>query len=130
VKLRRLDEGNAQRREAAQRYHELLSGLDHVVAPFEPDFSRAVYHLYVIRSAQRDALAEHLKANGVFTGLHYPLPVHLQKCYQHWGYTPGALPTTERVAAEILSLPMFPGVTVAQQERVAEAIESWLAAGL
>jgi dTDP-4-amino-4,6-dideoxygalactose transaminase len=105
-----------------------LSGLDHVVAPFEPDFSRAVYHLYVIRSAQRDALAEHLKANGVFTGLHYPLPVHLQKCYQHWGYTPGALPTTERVAAEILSLPMFPGVTVAQQERVAEAIESWLAA--
>ena len=61
----------------------------------------------------RDALAEHLKSQGVSTGLHYPLPVHLQKCYRELGYTAGSLPVTERAAAEILSLPMFPGLTQA-----------------
>ena len=63
------------------------------------------------RTRDRDALAEHLKSQGVSTGLHYPLPVHLQKCYRDWGYGAGSLPVTERAAAEILSLPMFPGLT-------------------
>ena len=125
LKLKRLDAWNDQRRTAAARYNELLSGLSEVVTPFEPATSQSVYHLYVIRSPQRDALAEHLKAQGVFTGLHYPLPVHLQNCYQDWGYRSGALPVTERAAAEILSLPMFPGLTADQQQRVAAAVEAW-----
>lgn len=122
VKLRRLDGWNAQRRAAAARYSELLSSIPGVTVPFESERSRAVYHLYVIRSGDRDALAQQLKAQGISTGLHYPLPVHLQKCYRDWGYGPGSLPVTEQAASEILSLPMFPGLTVEQQRRTSLAI--------
>jgi len=125
VKLRHLDAWNDQRRAAAARYNDLLSGVTDLVTPFEPDTSKSVYHLYVVRNPQRDQLAEHLKTLGVSTGLHYPLPVHLQNCYRDWGYRPGALPVTERAAAEILSLPMFPGLAADQQQRVADAVESW-----
>jgi dTDP-4-amino-4,6-dideoxygalactose transaminase len=126
IKLRRLDEWTKQRRAAARRYGELLQGIPDVVAPYEPETSRGVYHLYVVRNSQRDALGDHLKAAGVFTGLHYPLPLHLQKCYSHWNYGPGALPVTERVAAEILSLPMFPGLSAEHQAHVAAALEIFL----
>jgi dTDP-4-amino-4,6-dideoxygalactose transaminase len=125
VKLRHLDDWNAQRRDAAARYGELLSAIPEVVPPFEPDCSRGVYHLYVIRHTDRDALAEHLKSEGVSTGLHYPLPVHLQNCYRAWGYAGGDFPETERAAAEILSLPMFPAVTGSAQRSVANAIETF-----
>jgi dTDP-4-amino-4,6-dideoxygalactose transaminase len=125
IKLRRLDEWTAQRRDSAQRYNALLGSVPGIVIPFEPATSKAVYHLYVVRSASRDALADHLKSQGIHTGLHYPLPVHLQNCYRGWGYKPGDLPVTERAAAEILSLPMFPGLTSEQQARVAAAIESF-----
>jgi dTDP-4-amino-4,6-dideoxygalactose transaminase len=122
IKLRHLDAWNAGRRAAAARYRDLLSKIPGVIVPFEPETSRAIYHLYVIRTKGRDALGEHLKSQGVFTGLHYPVPVHLQKCYREWGYATGSLPVTERVASEILSLPMFPGLTAEQQQRVADAI--------
>jgi dTDP-4-amino-4,6-dideoxygalactose transaminase len=124
VKLRRLDEWNTKRRAAAARYTEQLSALPQVTVPFEAEHSKAVYHLYVIRSGDREALAEHLKSHGVSTGLHYPLPVHLQKCYRDWGYAAGSLAVTERAASEILSLPMFPGLTGEQQQRVIRAIEN------
>jgi dTDP-4-amino-4,6-dideoxygalactose transaminase len=123
VKLRHLDDWNAQRRAAALRYDELLSGIADVVRPFEPNRSRAVYHLYVIRSSHRDVLMEHLTSHRVSTGLHYPLPAHLQKCYRAWGYGPGSLPATERAAAEILSLPMFPGLALPAQQRVVTALD-------
>jgi dTDP-4-amino-4,6-dideoxygalactose transaminase len=71
-------------------------------------------------------LAESLKAAGIQTGLHYPLPVHLQKCYVSWGYPTGSFPVTERTAGEILSLPMFPSLTADQQKRVASAIGAFL----
>ena len=119
IKLRHLDEWNAARRAAAVRYGELLAGIDGVHLPFESERSNAVYHLYVIRSEERDDLAAHLNRQGVSTGLHYPLPVHLQKCYREWGYAPGSYPVTERVATEILSLPIFPGLTPSAQQRVA-----------
>ena len=122
TKLRRLQEWTTQRRDAAARYGDLLADVPQVTLPYESERSRAVYHLYVIRHPERDVLAEHLKSQGVATGLHYPLPVHLQKCYRSWGYQEGALPVTERVAKEILSLPMFPGLSGAQQERVAEGV--------
>ncbi len=126
IKLRHLNEWNAGRRAAAARYRELLSTIPGVILPFEPETSRAIYHLYVIRTANREAMGEHMKAQGVFTGLHYPVPVHLQKCYREWGYAQGSLPVTERVAGEILSLPMFPTLTAEQQQRVADAVAAFV----
>ena len=126
IKLRHLDEWNSQRRAAAARYRDLLAGLPGIAVPFEASTSRAVYHLYVIRTAKRDALAGYLKSTGIDTGLHYPLPVHLQNCYRGWGYREGSLPVTERAARECLSLPMFPGITSEQQRRVVDGIEAML----
>jgi dTDP-4-amino-4,6-dideoxygalactose transaminase len=126
IKLRQLDKWNAARRSAALRYAELLSGIPGIVLPFEPETSQGVYHLYVIRTKHRDALTDHLKANGVSTGLHYPLPVHLQNCYRGWAYKQGDLPVTESAAVQILSLPMFPGLTPEQQQRVAAGIDSFI----
>jgi dTDP-4-amino-4,6-dideoxygalactose transaminase len=125
VKLKHLDRWNAERREAAARYRELLAPLESsgsLVLPQEPEWSRAVYHLYVVRTADRDELLRHLGANDVQTGLHYPVPLHLQTCYAEWGYGAGSLPVTERVAAEIVSLPMFPGITAEQQDYVATVL--------
>jgi dTDP-4-amino-4,6-dideoxygalactose transaminase len=123
IKLRHLDEWNDQRRAAAARYGELLSSVPGVVTPHTPPAARPNYHLYVIRTKDRDDLSERLKGNGIQTGLHYPLPLHLQECYRTWGYGQGSLPVTERVASEILSLPMFPGLTAEQQQHVGAAIE-------
>jgi dTDP-4-amino-4,6-dideoxygalactose transaminase len=128
VKLRHLDGWNADRRAAAVRYNELLAPAvamgAGIVTPFEPQTSKPVYHLYVLRVPARDAMAEHLKGSHIATGFHYPVPVHLQNCYKAWGYGPGSFPVTERIAAEGLSLPMFPGITIEQQTRVASAIEA------
>jgi dTDP-4-amino-4,6-dideoxygalactose transaminase len=126
VKLPHLDGWNDARRTAAARYNELLSTTPDVRTPTEPDSSRGVYHLYVIRTAKRDRLAEMLKQAGIATGFHYPVPVHLQACYRDWGYRPGSLPVTERAAQEVLSLPMFPGLTAEQQARVAMQLSSSL----
>jgi dTDP-4-amino-4,6-dideoxygalactose transaminase len=128
VKLRQLAEWNAGRRAAAARYADLLAKVPGVIVPYEPENSRAVYHLYVIRTKDRERLGEHLKSLGVYTGLHYPVPVHLQKCYRDWGYEAGSFPVTERVSSEILSLPMFPGLTADQQQRVAEGLRTFLTA--
>ncbi|HJZ75889.1 MAG TPA: DegT/DnrJ/EryC1/StrS family aminotransferase [Vicinamibacterales bacterium] len=122
TKLPHLEAWNSQRRAAAARYDELLADVPDVVTPFEAERSRSVYHLYVVRLRDRDGLAAHLKSQGIATGLHYPLPLHLQRCYQQWGLGVGTLPITERVATEILSLPMFPGLTAEQQYRVVSAI--------
>jgi len=138
VKLRRLDTWNSQRREAAARYNQLLSRLItgtagaslSVIAPYEPESTKAVYHLYVVRTKERDALADHLKGCGIHTGFHYPVPVHLQNCYRSWGYEKGSLPATERVAAEIISLPMFPGLTADQQQRVVAEIQAFVEVGV
>jgi dTDP-4-amino-4,6-dideoxygalactose transaminase len=129
IKLRRLDSWNDERRAVALRYNELLHGTQ-IITPFETETSRSVYHLYVVRTREREALGEHLKTKRIYTGLHYPLPVHLQNCYASWDYRRGSLPVTEQVAGEILSLPLFPGLTVAQQQRVAAAIESFAGVAL
>lgn len=123
VKLGHLAEWNKQRREAASRYADLLKPLSGVVTPaFEPSWSRSAYHLYVVRSADRDKLQKHLTESGIGTGIHYPIPVHLQDAYSSLGFKKGDFPVAEAVAAEVLSLPMFPGLTASQQERVVEAI--------
>jgi dTDP-4-amino-4,6-dideoxygalactose transaminase len=125
VKLGHLAEWTAQRRDRAAEYNRLLTGNEAVVCPYEPAWSRAVYHLYVIRTADRDGLMNYLKQAGIGTGIHYPVPLHLQKAYASRGYKPEDLPVCTRVAAEIVSLPMFPHLTTPQQERVADEIANF-----
>jgi dTDP-4-amino-4,6-dideoxygalactose transaminase len=120
VKLKHLAEWNEKRRQHAERYRQLLGKREDVLLPYEPSWSKAVYHLFVIRVADREQLKHHLDAAGIGTGIHYPIPLHLQKAYATGQYKKGDFPITERVAAEILSLPMFPGLTEAMQVRIAE----------
>ena len=126
VKLTRLAKWNAQRRERASEYNRLFAAADEVVdPPFEPSWSRAVYHLFVIRSEDRDGMMSHLKKAGIGTGIHYPIPLHLQKAYAAMNYRQGDFPVTEKAATEIVSLPMFPQLTAEQQARVVEEVVSF-----
>jgi dTDP-4-amino-4,6-dideoxygalactose transaminase/acetyltransferase-like isoleucine patch superfamily enzyme len=127
AKLPHLAEWNAQRRERAAEYNQSMASNDAVILPFEPAWSRAVYHLYVIRTSDREGMMNHLKKAGIGTGIHYPIPLHLQKAYASLNYSVGAFPVAERVASEIVSLPMFPQLTDRQQARVAEEILAFTA---
>jgi len=122
TKLPHLATWNAQRRDRAAEYNRLLSAHEAIGLPHEPSWSKAVYHLYVIRTRDRDGMMMHLKEAGIGTGIHYPIPLHMQKAYASMNYNPGDFPVTERVAAEIISLPMFPQLTAPQQARVAREI--------
>ena len=123
VKLAHLTRWNDERREAAARYNEMLAPMrGSVTVPFQPAWSRPVYHLYVIRTPFRDELQQHLTGEGIGTGIHYPIPVHLQAAYAQLGWKPGAFPVCEEAANEILSLPMFPGLRREDQGRVVDVI--------
>jgi dTDP-4-amino-4,6-dideoxygalactose transaminase len=122
VKLGHLAKWNSQRREHATEYNRLLGGNGAVTCPYEPSWSRSVYHLYVIRTGDRDGMMQHLKTAGIGTGIHYPVPLHMQKAYASFRYTPEYFPVATQAAAGILSLPMFPQLTAEQQARVAEQI--------
>ena len=123
VKLRHLSEWNESRREAATRYRELFNSDSATVRlPDEPEWVRAVYHLYVIRTQDRDGLQKHLAQTGIATGIHYPIPLHLQEAYKALGHKKGDYPVSEEAASEILSLPMYPGISLAEQRRIAEAV--------
>lgn len=126
VKLRRLPEWNAARRAAAARYLERLAGMPGVIAPGVADGCLPVWHLFVIQVENRDAVAEALKERGIGTGLHYPVPLHLQEAYRHLGVPEGALPATEACARRLLSLPMFPGLSDAQVDYVCDALAAAL----
>jgi dTDP-4-amino-4,6-dideoxygalactose transaminase len=128
VKLRHLPDWNTQRRECARRYDDLLQGIDGVVTPAEAPYARSVYHLYVIQTDHRDALQRHLDAHGIATGLHYPLPLHLQTAYQSLGYQTGDFPVAENLSQRLLSLPIYPGLQPQQQAHVARAIKEGLEA--
>jgi len=93
-----------------------------VELPVEKENTQHVYHLFVVRVAQRDAVLEKLKAQGVEAGVHYPIPLHLQPAYQYLGYEKGDFPATEKVAGTVLSLPMYPELADAQIEYVVEAL--------
>jgi dTDP-4-amino-4,6-dideoxygalactose transaminase len=122
VKLRHLPAWTTQRRACAIRYEQLLQAIPEITLPEELPYGKAVYHLYVIRAQDRDALQRDLTQAGIGTGVHYPTPLHLQKAYAWLGYAPGDFPVAERVAAEILSLPMYPQLTCEQQDRVVDAL--------
>jgi dTDP-4-amino-4,6-dideoxygalactose transaminase len=130
VKLAQLAKWNAQRRERAEEYKRLLSAApDAVIPPYEPSWSRAVYHLYVVRTDDREGMMSHLKTAGIGTGIHYPVPLHLQKAYGSLNYRRGDFPVVEKIAAEILSLPMFPQLTTEQQARVVKEVVHFVRMG-
>ena len=123
VKLRHLDEWNQARRERAAIYTELLPNR-HVRAPAEMPYAKHVFHLYVVQTDRRAALAEFLKARGIGTAVHYPTPIHRQAAYGHLA-PEGALPVAERLAREILSLPLYPELPLADVRAVAAAIRDF-----
>ena len=131
VKLRHLSKWNGSRRTLAHRYHHLFSDVrEGIVIPQEAPWTKGVYHLYVVRVEERQGLQAHLAAVGIGTGIHYPIPLHLQKAYQHLGYTAGDFPITERVSKEILSLPMFPHLSHSQQDEVVRKTKEFLSSTL
>src|SRR6266446_5810846 len=128
AKLRHLAKWNDQRRENARRYNELFAAVDGALTlPYVPVWSRPVHHLYVVRVADRDRLQADLAQDGIATGVHYPVPLHLLKVYESLGFRPGDFPVAERAASQVLSLPMFPGLLLEQQQVVSKAVQSGLA---
>jgi len=129
VKLRHLAKWNEQRRELARSYDELFGEPNGMVfLPYVPSWSRPVFHLYVVRVADRERLQKDLAAAGIGTGIHYPIPLHLVKAYEAEGFRPGDFPVSERAASEVLSLPMFPGLAPEQQQRVVSEVAKSAAA--
>ena len=127
VKLKYLPGWNERRRQCAAWYDERLGRAQGVATPFADPRTRPVHHLYVIRTDKRDALQKHLAESGVATGLHYPVPLHLQNCYRTMDLAAGAFPATEAAASRILSLPMGPTLTKSQVERVSNLICGFMA---
>src|SRR2546425_8157815 len=123
IKLQHLTHWNEQRRRSAKRYDELFAPMaGSVRVPYQPAWSKPVYHLYVIRTPNRDELQKHLTEAGIGTGIHYPIPVHLQAAYAPLGWKRGDFPVSEEAADQILSLPMFAGLLSGDQHRVVEAV--------
>jgi dTDP-4-amino-4,6-dideoxygalactose transaminase len=126
VKLGHLDKGNSLRREHARRYDVAFDRIDEVITPHQANYARHVYHVYAVRVPDRDQIMSILRERGVQTAIHYPVPIHLQPAYKTLGYQPGDFPVSERIATEFLSLPMFPELTNAQIDFVADALISAL----
>ena len=126
-KLRRLKKWNGQRQEIALRYNELFaSAAGGMILPYEPDWSRSVYHLYVLRVDDRAQLQKRLDDAGIGTGIHYPIALHLTKAYKGLGFRAGAFPVAEKAVSQVLSLPMFPDLTSRQQDRVVAEVMKFL----
>jgi dTDP-4-amino-4,6-dideoxygalactose transaminase len=123
VKLKYVPEWNRERRARAARYHELFQAQSaSVTVPYEPPDARGVYHLYVIRVQDRDQLRADLARAQIASQIHYPTPLHLQSAYEHLGYGEGDFPVAERVAAEIVSLPMYPHLELHHQQRIVDTV--------
>ncbi len=124
VKLPHLGAWNAARRQHAKQYRDALAGLP-IRLPVETEWATHCYHLYVIRAQERDGLREHLRAEGIGTQLHYPVPIHFQKAYAFLGKASGSFPESESAASEVLSLPMYPELTSDAIDTVARAIKDF-----
>ena len=124
IKLKRLADWTAGRQRVARRYHELLADTP-LQLPREAEWAESAYHLYVVRHEKRDDLMKHLQDNKVGCALHYPLPLHLQKCYASLGPKEGAFPLAEKAASQCLSLPIYPEMPDAHVERVSEVIHGF-----
>lgn len=127
VKLRYLDQGNERRRQVAARYDDALADLEQVAVPLVADYAHHVYHLYVIRVPDREALGTALKEEGVATAVQYPHPLHLTKAYEFLGYREGDLPVCEQACREIISLPMFADLEDGQVDYVVDCVRQYYA---
>lgn len=129
VKLNYLNAWTEARRRAAAKYNELLKRVDEIILPKEMPYAKHVYHLFVVQvntdSADRDNLAQYLNNKGVSTGLHYPVPLHLQECFSELGYNKGDFPESEKLAERSLSLPMYPELTDSQIEYICDSIKDY-----
>lgn len=123
VKLRHLARGNELRRKHASRYQDALNGAPGIGLPLAAEYAKHVYHIYAVRVQDRDEVMRAMEAEGVGCGIHYPVPVHLQKAYAHLGYQTSAFEISERTSAEFLSLPMFPELTDEQIDFVAQSLQ-------
>ena len=128
VKLRHLDEWNEARRERARLYTEFLEDVQGIVVPQEAPYARHIYHIYAVRVPHRDRIIADLCGRGIGCGIHYPVPIHLQKAYEFLGYAEGCFPVAEQSAREVLSLPIYPELTLEQLETVAGTLESLVCA--
>ena len=127
AKLPVLDDQNARRRALAAIYDAELAGIPGLVLPVVPEWAEPVWHLYVVRHAQRDALAARLAESGIGTIVHYPVAPHLQQAYAELGFKAGDFPIAEAIHREVLSLPIGPGMTTDQVEQVAAAVRAAVA---
>jgi dTDP-4-amino-4,6-dideoxygalactose transaminase len=125
TKLKYLKEWTQKRKKKAQLYTKLLKDVDGIQTPMEFDGTECVYHLYVVQTDDRDGLQQYLQQNGIATGLHYPIPLHLQEAYKHLGYKEGDFPVAEKAAKRILSLPMYPELTEKQIRYVCDKIQEF-----
>lgn len=121
VRLSHLDELTRERQNVAKKYLQEIKN-DRIILPATREGCEHVYHQFVIRCKERDALIKYLDENGIGTIIHYPVPPHLSKAYAYLGYRKGELPVTEQYADEVLSIPMYNGITVSEQERVIDAL--------
>ena len=129
VKLKYLPEWTDKRRAVAAGYLELCGGLERgILLPHEPAWSKAVYHLFVVRVSDREQFMKQMSSVGIGTGIHYPIPLHLQNAYSTMGYRKGDFPVAEKVAVEVVSLPMFPGLAADQQRKIVAEITSFISA--
>jgi dTDP-4-amino-4,6-dideoxygalactose transaminase len=130
VKLRHLEKGNDLRRSHAAHYNAALRNIDEVVLPFCPTDVKPVYHIYAIRIQNREEVMEALAQEGIGSGVHYPIPIHLQEAYRSLGHGPGSFPIAEKCAAEFVSLPMFPELTSEQLDYVAQGVTQAVNSGV
>jgi dTDP-4-amino-4,6-dideoxygalactose transaminase len=126
IKLKSLDQYNAARRLHAQRYESQLGGRGDLITPTEAEYGTHVYHVYAVRGEGRDQLQRALNDQGIATGIHYPIPIHLQEAYEHLKLGRGSYPVAEKCADEFLSLPMFPELTSEQIDAVVRGVNSHL----
>lgn len=124
VKLKYLDEWIEQRRKNAKLYNELLAQI--VSVPYEMEINKHVYHLYVIKTSKRDKLKDHLKKQNIDVEIHYPIPLHIQPAYKHFGLGLGTFPITEKLSKSVLSLPMYPELNIDRIKYITENIKSFL----
>ncbi|OFY63615.1 MAG: erythromycin biosynthesis sensory transduction protein eryC1 [Bacteroidetes bacterium RIFCSPLOWO2_02_FULL_36_8] len=125
IKLKYLAKWTEKRRAVAARYRELLGDLEEITLPAKMSYANPVYHLFVIKTTMRDEMQKYLNEQGVSTGLHYPVPLHLQNTFQYLGHKKGDFPVSEKLAEQGLSLPMFPEMTDEQIGYVAEKVRSF-----
>lgn len=134
VKLKHLQDWTDDRRKVAAKYRELLKDVEQIILPKEMDYAKHVYHLFVVqvenvkgetRNERRDELQKFLTENGIATGLHYPIPLHLQPCFAHLGYKKGDFPVAEELAEQGLSLPMYAELSDEQIEYVVGKIKEF-----